>query len=392
MTAWAGFVFWSSLLGILYAYFGYPLLLFVCYGLSQMSRDLRYLMSRRDRRRGERPTKELPPLSMLIAAYNEEEHLEEKISNIAALDYPADKLQVVIVSDGSSDGTNAMLRQISDSRIEAVIQPERGGKAAALNVALEHARHDLFVFSDCSTMFSPDALRKLVRHFTDPSIGLVCGSLLFEAGAESRQTEGVYWKYETVLRLMEARLGATLTPSGAMYAVRRSAYAPPRQGVVVDDIVTSMNARRLGYKVHYDPEAKAVDYPASTVAGEFKRRVRIATGSFLALSSLLKVPLHGFTAFAFVSHKLLRWIVPLLLILVFASNLFLLGKPLYCVSLLLQVAIFAWAAVGFVFRRRLRQVRFALVGYFLVAMNLAFLVGLLQSLTGRKESAWQRVQ
>jgi len=392
MTAGAGFVFWAALLGILYAYFGYPLLLFVCYGLAQMLRDLHYLMNRSDRRRGDRPAEELPALSMLIAAYNEEEHLQEKISNIAALDYPADKLQVVIVSDGSSDGTNAILGGISDSRIEVVIQPERSGKAAALNVALKRARHDLLVLSDCSTMFSPNALRKLVRHFADPAIGLVCGSLLFEAGAESRQTEGVYWKYETVLRLMEARLGATLTPSGAIYAVRRCAYAPPGQGVVVEDIVASMNARRLGYKVHYDPEAKAIDYPAPTVAGEFKRRVRIAAGSFLALSSLLRVPLRGFTALAFVSHKLLRWIVPMLLILVFASNLFLLGKPLYRVSLLLQVAIFAWAAVGFVFRHRLQQVRFALVGYFLVAMNLAFLVGLLQCLTGRKESAWQRGQ
>jgi len=392
MTGCARFIFWASLLGILYTYFGYPLLLFVCYGLSQMARDLRYLMTRRDRRQGERPTEELPALSMLIAAYNEEEHLAEKISNIAALDYPAHKLQIVIVSDGSSDGTNAILRQISDPRIDVVAQPERGGKAAALNIAMKHARHDLLVLSDCSTMFACDALKKLVRHFTDPAIGLVCGSLLFEAGAESRQTEGVYWKYETVLRLMEARLGATLTPSGAMYAVRRSAYRPPGQGVVVEDIVTSMNARSLGYKVHYDPEAKGVDYPAPTVAGEFRRRVRIAAGSFLALSSLLRVPLHGFTAFAFVSHKLLRWIVPLLLILLFAGNLFLLGKPIYRIPLLLQVAVYVWAAIGFLFRERLRQVRFALVGYFLVAMNLAFLVGLLQCLTGRKESAWQRVQ
>ena len=155
MTAWAGFIFWASLLGVVYTYFGYPLLLFVCYGLSQMSRDLRYLMNRRERRRDDRPAPELPALSMLIAAYNEEEHLAEKISNIAALDYPADKLQVVIVSDGSSDGTNSMLRQISDPRIEVVIQPERGGKAVALNIALEHARHDILVLSDCSTMFSP---------------------------------------------------------------------------------------------------------------------------------------------------------------------------------------------------------------------------------------------
>jgi cellulose synthase/poly-beta-1,6-N-acetylglucosamine synthase-like glycosyltransferase len=247
------------------------------------------------------------------------------------------------------------------------------------------------VFSDSSTMFAPDSLRKLVRHFAEPSIGVVCGSLFFDAGPESRQTEGVYWKYETALRLMEARLGATLTPSGAIYAVRREAYVPPTHDALVDDIITSMHARSFGYKVYYDPEAKAVDYPASTISGEFKRRVRIATGSFRALPSLLRVPLRGFTALAFLSHKLLRWIVPCLLILLFGSNLLLLRSPFYHGTLLVQAAVYLWAAVGFLFRNRLRQVRYALIGYFLVSMNLAFLVGLLQCLAGHKEDIWQRV-
>jgi cellulose synthase/poly-beta-1,6-N-acetylglucosamine synthase-like glycosyltransferase len=271
-----------------------------------------------------------------------------------------------------------------------VIRRERSGKCAALAVAAERARNHIFVLCDSSTMFAPDALRKLVRHFQNPAIGAVCGALSFAGNAEFGQTEGLYWKYETALRLMEARLGATLTPSGAIYAVRSDAYVPPISDVLVDDIVTLMNVRQAGFEVHYDPEARAVDFPASSVAGEFRRRVRISTGSFRALPALLRIPKTGFTSFAFFSHKLLRWILPVLHILVFLSNLFLLRHPFYVATLLVQIAILLWALAGFIFRDSLGRVRFTLVGYFLVAMHLAFLVGMLRSFSGRKETAWQR--
>jgi len=189
---------------------------------------------------------------------------------------------------------------------------------------------------------------------------------------------------------MEARMGATLTPSGAIYAVRGDIYKPPSPDVLVDDILTLMNVRRAGFEVHYDPEAKAVDFPATSVAGEFHRRVRIGTGSFRALPALLRAPKTLFTSFAFFSHKFLRWILPVLMIMVFSSNFFLLGRTFYRYTLLAQVAILLWAGMGFVFRKALSGVRFSLVGYFLVAMNLAFLVGLMRSILGGKEAVWQR--
>ena len=384
-------VFWSAVGLILYAHFGYPVVLFLCYGWVQVRRDWQYLQARRDRRRGELGDSELPAVTMMFAAYNEEEHLAEKIENIRLLDYPAEKLQVVVVSDGSLDGTNAILAGVNDARYEIVIREQRGGKCAALAVAVERARHSILVLSDGSTMFAPDALRKLVRHFSDAKIGAVCGSLSFyAAGEEAGQTEALYWKYETALRLMEARLGATLTPSGAIYAVRGEAYEPPTPDVLVDDILTLMNVRRAGYAVHYDPEAKAVDYPASSVAGEFRRRVRIATGSFRALPALLRVRKPAFTGFAFFSHKLLRWLLPLLGVLAFASNLFLLRQTLYQATFAVQAAILLWAAVGFLFRGPLRGVRFSLVGYFFVAMQVAFLWGMLRALFGPREASWQR--
>jgi cellulose synthase/poly-beta-1,6-N-acetylglucosamine synthase-like glycosyltransferase len=389
-TALALTAFWIAVFLVVYTHFGYPIVLFVCYGFVQVKRDWQYLHTRRERRRGELTDAQLPSVTMLFAAYNEEDHLEEKLRNTQQLDYPAGKLQVVIVSDGSSDRTNAILSDVVDPRFEIVIQSVRAGKCASLGVAVEHARNSILVLSDSSTMFAPDALRKLVRHFKDSRVGAVCGALSFGYNAESGQTEGLYWKYETILRLMEARLGATLTPSGAIYAVRGDAYVPPAPDVLVDDIVTLMNVRRAGYLVHYDPEAKAVDFPAASVAGEFRRRVRIGTGSFRVLPALLRIPQSGFSAFAFFSHKLLRWIIPVLLIVVFASNLFLLPQPFFVATLAAQLAILLWAAVGFVFREPLSRVRFSLVGYFFVAMHLAFLVGLCRSFSGSTEATWQR--
>lgn len=391
MTSAALIVFWTAVAIVLYTYVGYPVVLFVCYGLVQVKRDLRYLRTRGERRRRELPDDRLPTVTMLFAAYNEEEHLAEKLKNTLELDYPADKLQVVIVSDGSSDRTNAILQSVNDPRFDIVMREDRAGKCAALAVAVERARHNILVLSDASTVFAPDALRKLVRHFDDPTIGAVCGSLSFGYNAESGQTEGLYWKYETILRLMEARLGATLTPSGAIYAVRGEAYVAPSPDVLVDDILTLMRVRDAGYRVHYDPEAKAIDFPAVSVAGEFRRRVRISTGSFRVLPSLVRMKQSAFTAFAFFSHKLLRWFLPVFLALAFVSNLLLVQQRLYMGLLVAQLAVLMWAGIGFAFRNSLKRVRFSLLGYFIVAMNLAFLIGLLRSFAGRREASWQRV-
>ena len=218
----------------------------------------------------------------------------------------------------------------------------RGGKSSALNQAVPRARQDILVFSDAATLFAPDAVGKLVRHFADPRVGVVCGALQFQASAESRQTEGLYWRYESLLRLMESRIGVTLTASGAIYALRRACFVPLSADTLVEDLVVPMTARRLGFRVLYDPEARGTDFAASTVAGEFSRRVRIATGSFRALGGLLRSPLDPVTAFAFVSHKLLRWTLPFLLIGMLVTSAALLEAPLYRALFVLQVLFYGW--------------------------------------------------
>jgi len=384
-------VFWLSLGVVAYTYFLYPLILLILFAISQLRTDLRYLFNRVDRRTSGVRQEELPAVTVVVPAFNEEKHLDAKLNNIRGLDYPKEKLQVIIVSDGSTDGTNEILKELKEPYIESLVLNQRRGKANALNCGIERARHDLLVFSDASTMFEPDTVRKLVRHFRDQFLGAVCGALRFHASAESQQTEGVYWKYESALRLMESRLGATLNASGAVYALRRAAYSPLPDGAVLDDLLIPMNARRLGYRVIYDPEAVATDFAAETIQGEFARRVRIAAGSFQALPDLMRVRMGGFTGFCFFSHKLLRWVLPFFLMALMISNCFLVGRSFYLCVAVLQGAVYLWALLGLACYGRLKRVRYALVAHFLVAMNAAFLVGFFRYLKNRNAIEWQRV-
>ena len=375
-------IFWTCFLLVIYTYVLYPVLLFLVSSVARLWREVQTAPE----------VAPLPSVSMIIPAHNEERHLPAKLVNLGALQYPKDRLEILFASDGSTDATNEMLLcAAARNDITLLVLPARGGKSAALNQAVGHARHDILVFSDAATLFAPDAVSKLVRHFANRRVGVVGGALQFEASDESRQTEGLYWRYELLLRLMESRIGVTLGASGAIYALRRECFVPLSADTLVDDLVVPMTARRLGFRVLYDPEARGTDVAASTVAGEFARRVRIATGSFRALGGLLRGPLDPVTAFAFVSHKLLRWTLPFLLIGMLVTSAVLLDAPLYRALFALQVLFYAWGLVGYLFRQHIQSIRFALVAYYLLAIHLAFLVGFIRYLSGRREIEWRQV-
>ena len=383
-------VFWTCLFLIAHTYALYPAFLFVASSLVQLARDWEFRRSHHDRRASSEDPGLLPPLSLIVPAHNEERDLPAKLANLSSMDYPRDRFQVIFVSDGSTDGTNDFLDAARDGDVRVVILPARSGKASALNRGVEEARHEILVLSDAATLFAPDALIKLTRHFSDPGVGVVCGALRFQNTAESRQTEGVYWRYESMLRLMEARLGITLTASGAIYAVRRKCFPVLPADTLIDDLVVPLHARQLGYRVLYDPEAVALDLAAPTVGGEFTRRVRVATGSFRALGQLIRTPMGPLTAFAFFSHKVLRWVLPFLLIGLLAANAMLWGRPFYRAALVVQLLFYGWATVGFLCRRRMQRVRYALLPYYLLAIHLAFLVGFIRFASGRGEVTWRR--
>ena len=384
--------FWICFFLIVHTYIFYPVGLFLAYAFAQVRRDWRYLNDRRGRRAPSPPVDQLPAVTLIVPAYNEQECLPAKIADLLRINYPGEKLEVVFVSDGSTDGTSETLQALRQSNVRTIVLPERKGKSNALNIAVTCAQNDILIFSDASSLFAPGAVTNLVRHFSDPEVGVVCGAVeLFERTTESEQTEGVYWKYESMLRMMEARLGATLTASGAIYAIRRECYRPLLAEDLIDDFLIPMNARRLGYRVLLDPEAVATEVAASSIAGEFTRRARLAVGSFRALGELNRIMRGSAVWIAFLSHKLLRWIAPFLLMGLMASNVFLLGRPLYRLTFVGQLLFYLWAAIGFFLRHRIERVRFALVGYFLLMMNVAFLVGFWRYLSGRGDSAWQRV-
>jgi cellulose synthase/poly-beta-1,6-N-acetylglucosamine synthase-like glycosyltransferase len=374
---------------IVYTYFIYPVILVLAYAFVQLRRDLAYLGLRQDRR-ANRMTGRFPSASILIPAYNEEKHLPDKMSNLRLLEYPQDELQIIFISDGSTDRTNDLIHQFEDPRVHVIELPHRSGKATALNRGASEATGEILVFCDATTILPPDGITKLARHFCDVRVGAVCGSLEFVASEESKRTEGKYWTYESMLRLMEGRLGATLTASGAYYAIRRECYRPLESGTIIDDFVIPMGVRKQGYRVVYDPEAVARELAADSVKGEFRRRVRIAVGSFRALPGLLKTPMSGITWFAFISHKVLRWIMPFLFIGLALSNIVLIRTSVYGISFTLQCLFYALALIGMRFSKRNFRFPYGLVCYFVCAMNLAFLVGFFRALRGNHQNVWQR--
>lgn len=375
--------FWFSLLVLVYVYFLYPLVLLAVVPVASCFRRA----SQRDGSREKRNGDEWPTVALVVPAHNEEADLPGKLENTRQIDYPEDALEAVFVSDGSVDGTNEFLESIDDPNVRTVLLERRGGKSRAVNAGVSATDAEILVMSDASTLYEPSSVRRLVRHFDDPKVGVACGTLRFEAGASSKQTEGLYWRYERYLRAMEGRLGATLTASGAIYAVRRTAFRPLDPSVILDDFVVPMTARGLGFRIVYDPEALATEFAASSVAGEYARRTRLAEGSFRALPSFLKIPLDATTMWAFVSHKLLRWILPFVLLAFFASSGLLWREPLYQAIFLAQLAFYGMALIGYVAGDRIRP-KAALLPYYLTAIHMAFLVGFVRWVRGGSSGAW----
>ena len=278
---------------------------------------------------------ELPSVSLLVAAYNEEKEIGDRIVNALEQDYPPGMLEVVIASDGSSDRTNEIVRGFAERGVRLLDYPVRRGKATVLNDAFGELGGEVVVLSDANTYFSdPDVVRRLARWFRDPAVGAVCGQLVLTDPDTGTNVDGLYWKYETFLKKCEGRLGALLGSNGAIYAIRRELFAGIPPGTVLDDFVIPLLARmRTGKRIVYDPEARADEETPKEIGQEFKRRARIGAGGFQCIGMLrgLLHPRHGWTAFTFWSHKVLRWVCPFLLVAALATNAVLaaVGGPLY---------------------------------------------------------------
>jgi cellulose synthase/poly-beta-1,6-N-acetylglucosamine synthase-like glycosyltransferase len=375
-------LFWFCGFFILYSYVIYPLILLY---LHRFRRPIEPIFS-----------SQTPPVSIIIAAYNEATVIEARVKNCLDLDYPKDKLELIIASDGSDDGTKEIVRRFAGDGVILLDFKQRRGKVNVLNDAVRHARHEIIAFSDANTHFEKDAVRKLVRYFQDPKVGGVVGQLRFvnAQGSKTADLEGVYWRFENFLKKVEGSRGALLGANGGIFAVRKALYQPCPSDTIVEDFLMPMKILEEGHKVMYDPEAMAVEEAAKHIIQEKKRRIRIGAGDFQALTllgSMLDLR-KGFPAFAVWSHKVLRWLAPFFLIFIFLTKLLLREYPLYRFTLFLQAAFYLAAFIGQMMNWAGVHIKIFSLCYYFVSMNLALLLGFVRFVAGSQRVAWDRTE
>lgn len=373
-------VFWASALVLAYAWVGYPLLL--------------GLVARRGRkaRRPRRPATH-PVVSVIVAAFNEAGCIADKLRSTLTQRYPWSRLEVVVVSDGSTDATDAIVGAWADPRVRLIRQEPRAGKSLALNRGVAAARGDVLVFTDANARFADDALGRLAAHFDDPRVGLVSGQGLYEAagGGDARAVGNGYVRYEAFLRAAEGRLGFLAGADGAIYALRRSLYRELK-GAEVNDLQHPIVAALAGFVCRFEPGAFTLEPPSSGGAQEFRRHVRIiAQGIHLTrhwLPRLLTARRHR-AVWILLSHRALRWTSALFLAAVFVSNLSLLGGgAVYAAAFGGQLAFYALALAGWLGERTGRRLGRLSVPYYFCLVSAAGLAGVVRALRSGAEAVW----
>jgi cellulose synthase/poly-beta-1,6-N-acetylglucosamine synthase-like glycosyltransferase len=379
-------MFWTAFGLIAYTYVFFPLLLAVL---------ARLFGSRQTELPGCGANEELPKVAMIIAAYNEQEVLTAKLANTWSLDYPADKFEILIGSDGSNDRTTEILKSCSDNRLRTVAFADRRGKISVLNDLLKLTVADVIVMSDANTMFAPDAIRKLVAHFADERVGCVSGKLTLEQDG-GVSGEGIYWKYEGWIKHNESRLGFLIGCNGGIYALRRVLYDPLPESTIIEDFVLTLRVIEKGYLVRLEPRACATEPACATARAEMVRKIRIGAGGWQALGLTRSVlsPRFGAAACAFWGHKVLRWMVPHFYLVGVTANIALvLGSyssvPFYAWCLAAQicgafVAVAAFRSGGRSFPKWSRP-----ISYFYL-MNYALALGFLRYLFRTQRVTWER--
>jgi biofilm PGA synthesis N-glycosyltransferase PgaC len=375
------FVFWTCVLLLAYTYLGYPVLVGVLVRLRTVL----------PRRRGGVPT-----VSLVVIAYNEAPRIERRIENLLALEYPRDHLEILLASDGSTDGTAERARAYVAEGVTVIAFETHRGKPAVLNDVLPKARGEVVVLADARQRFDAGVLRALVAAFADPRVGAVSGELILsgdaERGAAVPEGVGFYWRYEKFIRRNESRLGSTVGATGAIYAIRRALFESIPEDTILDDVLIPMRIVRRGYRVLFEPAARAYDRPAATASEEVKRKVRTIAGNFqlFARHPWLLDPFRNRLWLQTMSHKMLRLLSPLLLAAAFAANLLLLDHWLFRCTLAGQVAFYAAALAGCLLRNRTRHMPFLSVPYVFCLLNWVTVVAFLRFARGSQRPTWSK--
>lgn len=374
-------VFWAGAAAVAYSYVGYPLLLVLLVRLRPAP-----VVQKKD---------EHPPVTLLIVAHDEEACIEAKLRNCLELDYPRDKCDILVASDGSTDRTEEIVSSYAEKGVRLLRLTGPRGKPAALNAAVPEARGDILILCDARQRLARDAVRTLVANFGDPTVGAVSGELHIEAlPGSTGEGVGVYWRYEKLIRRLESRLDSTVGVTGALYALRKELYRPLEPSTILDDVAIPMAVVEAGYRVIFEPLACAFDRPAETPEREYRRKVRTLSGNYqlVALRPALLNPFRNRLFFQLLSHKLSRLAVPWCLLAVFvASGLLAKGgdRPFFLLAVAGQIVFYLLAAAGALLEKRKVASRLLSVPYAFTLLNLAAAASLFGFLFGRERAAWR---
>ncbi len=381
---------WLSLFIVVYTFVGYGILLYIIIRIKRLVRGnplpIPINLSL------------LPTCTLVVAAYNEEGFIKEKIADTLKLNYPEGKLKILFITDGSNDKTPDIISGYS--QIQLMHQPERKGKIAAIHRAMKNVDTDITIFTDANTFLNADALINIARHYADQTVGAVAGEKrvqVDENADASAAGEGFYWKYESALKKWDSELYSVVGAAGELFSVRTSLYKPVYEDTILDDFMISMLIAKQGYRIVYEPTAYATETASANVTEELKRKVRIAAGgiqSILRLKSLLNP--FSILSFQYISHRVLRWTVtPFLLILAFIINAILAvtgGELFYQLLFASQIFFYGLAILGFIMEKRKIRIKVLFVPYYFCVMNYAVLAGIIRYLKKSQSAAWEKAE
>ena len=385
-------IFWILLFIIVYTYVGYGILL---YAIIKIRRILNI-----GQKKALDTTYE-PEVTLFIAAYNEKDYVEAKMKNSLALEYPKDKLNIIWVTDGSDDGTPDLLKGYPNTKVYHL--DARNGKIGAMNRGMEFVKTPIVIFSDANTNLGKQSIRRIVNLFSSPKVGCVSGEKRIvdkEVDVASGAGEGLYWKYESTLKKWDAELYSVVGAAGELFAIRTELYRHVEKDTILDDFIISLRVAQEGYTIQYDPDAYAIETASANVKEELKRKIRISAGgiqSIVRLRSLLNIFKYGTLSFQYISHRVLRWsltplclilLIPVLSILAVQEGLFTLS--LYTVFFWMQILFYAAALLGWFLENRETRIKLLFVPYYFFIMNLSVVLGFFRYLKKSQSVNWER--
>ena len=386
-------LFWAMLLIVFYTYIGYGILLYIIIRLKRFFRG-------KPREAVLPPDEELPDITLLICAYNEEDVVAEKMKNTLAIDYPKDKFRIMWVTDGSNDHTNELLKAYPE--VDIVFSPERRGKSAALKHGLRELKTRYVAFTDANTMLNPGAMKEIARQFMNPTVGCVSGEKRVMAkkdGDMAAEGEGLYWRYESTLKRWDSELYSTMGAAGELYAIDPTLVREVPDEALLDDFMMSMYVVEAGKRIAYAPDAYAQEYGSANIFEESKRKRRIAAGGLQSiwwLRRMLNPMRQPLVTFQYVSHRVLRWsVTPVAMIILLITNglLSIMGAGLfYDIILILQILFYTIALIGWLSSRYGHKNKILYTIYYFVFMNINVFRGMAYLRTHGKSGAWEKAK